>query len=199
MIVAGLTGNFGVGKSEAAQMFKDLGATILDADYIGHQCLETDEDCIRKVKRQFGHDVFKNEKIDRSALAKIVFNNVEDRRKLEEIIHPIIRRRILDEIGNAQQKNNVGVFIVEAALLIEAGWYKWVDRVIVVQATKELQIKRVQERSHMSEEDILKRLQAQYAMKDILKYADYVINNQSTRENMREQVTSIYDQLLAFY
>jgi len=154
MIVAGLTGNLGTGKTTVAQMFSQLGAFVIDADQVAKDALFHDPSCTRRVKQLFPEAVKKG-KIDPKILADIVFHHPDRLSLLEEIIHPAVRRHVKARLKELDQSGKIKVVILDAPLLFEAGWDDFADAVIVVRASQALQIQRVMKNRGMSRSDIL--------------------------------------------
>ncbi len=189
----GLTGSIGTGKSTVAKMFQELGAYVIDADKIVHELLKR-EDVKEKIKEAFG-DVFDNKgEVDRKKLASIVFNNPEKKKVLENILHPLVFQEINRFFKEIEEKDPHAVAIAEVPLMIETGSYKNYDKIIVVYAPEELQLKRLLEKG-MSKEEAIKRIKSQMPIDEKVKYADIVIENTSTLEDLRKKVKEVYKKL----
>ncbi len=199
MKIIGLTGGIGSGKSTIAQFFKELGAVIIDADQIAHELYEKDPTITQTLIKKFGREIlhFSHNKIDRKKLGEVVFADSEKRKELEVIIHPLIRLQIEKEIEEAK-KNNPPLIIVNAALLVETGFYKLYDGLIVVQATAEQQIERVKKRDQLSEREIEQRLTSQLPLSEKIKLANWVIKNSGDLKETKKQVVTLFNQLVFF-
>lgn len=194
MIKVGLTGSIGTGKSTVSQIFKKLGAYVIDADKVVHKLLEN-EKVKREIAEVFGKEVFDTSgKIDKKKLAKIVFNAPEMKKKLEKILHPKVRQEIENFIKEVYKRDKNAVIIAEIPLLIETGLYKNYDKIIVVYAPKDLQIKRLLSKG-FSKEEALSRINSQIDIEEKLKYADIVIENTGSLEELEEKVKKVYEQL----
>ncbi len=189
----GLTGSIGTGKSTVAKIFQELGAYVIDADKIVHELLKRD-DVKEKIREAFG-DVFDSKgEVDRKKLASIVFNNPEKKKVLESILHPLVFQEINRFFKEVEEKDPEAVAIAEVPLMIETGSYKNYDKIIVVYAPEELQLKRLLEKG-MSKEEAIKRIKSQMPIDEKVKYADIVIENTSTLEDLRKKVEEVYKKL----
>lgn len=191
MLKVGITGSFGAGKSTVASMFVRRGAWLIDADAIVHELFEHDQRIRKALGKVFGSGVVGVKGIDRKALGKIVFNDPDALRMLESIVHPSVTKEIKRRLKMFQSKG-VSVVIIDAAILIEAGWSKLVDAVLVVKAKKEVQIRRVMARTGLTEMDVKKRLRQQMTFKKKCKHADFVVNNSHLKSDTDIQVRKIW-------
>ena len=198
MKVIGLTGNIACGKTVVARMFEELGAKIIDADYIARLVVEPGEPSWKDILEKFGHEILNPDKtINRKKLGDVVFRDKEKREELNRITHP----RIIDKIKlmlEEYRKENVKVVIVEAALIVEKGGMKpIISDLIVVTADEEAQIKRLIERAGISREEALTRIKAQMPVSEKVKFATYVIDNSRTVEETRKQVEEVWKKINA--
>ena len=196
-VLVGLTGCIGAGKSLAASFFLEQGAYIIDADEICRQLVKPGMPAWKEIFDTFGSAYFNSDdSLKRKKLADLIFENNNKRIALEEILHP---RVIVEEkvrYHSYQKINPNAVVIIDAALLIESGNHKTTDRVIVIRSNEELQIQRVINRSAESRESIKKRLEQQMPLEEKLKYADYVLYNESDQKYLKKQVLFLYLELL---
>jgi len=191
MLVVGLTGGIASGKSTVSHLLAEHQIPIIDADVLSRRVVEPGTAGLRKIVREFGPTVQQADgSLDRKRLGQIVFRDKEKRRKLERIIHPAVRRAMLWDVCRCWMKGD-RVCVIDTPLLIEAGLWKWVGRIVVVYCSKELQLRRLIERDHMSEEDARSRLSAQLPLSEKLDYADYVLDNSGTIPELQRQVTSL--------
>ena len=191
MKVVGLTGNSGSGKSYVANIFAEEDAYIIDADKIGHKILEKNSLPYKEVIEFFGVEILDADKnINRKALGKIVFSNKEKLQKLNSITHKHIIKTIMHKIDKAKASGNK-ISIIDAALLIEVNLHKVCDKVVIVHADKNIRIKRIMERDHISEQDAFNRINNQSPFEDLEKYADIVILNNKNDNSLREDVKNI--------
>ena len=193
MYVVGLTGGIGTGKSEVARVLKDLGATVINADIIGHEAYRPHSEIWQEVVETFGESVLQvNGEIDRKELGNIIFRDPGARAKLNSIMHPWMARTIEDRIRELGQRG-VEAVVVEAALLIEAGWRYLVDEVWVTSAPEEEVVRRVRQRSNLAELDIRRRVNSQMPVTEKLKQADVVLENDGELGELRAQVERLWN------
>ena len=195
-LLVGLTGGMGSGKSLAASYFKALGAQIIDADRISRELVAPGKPAWKEIIEEFGSNVLNpDQTLNRKQIAAIVFNDESKRKKLEDIIHlrVIVEERRLYE--KYRQKNSRVLAVIDAALLIESGNYKNVDKVIVVQCGKEEQIRRVMERDGTARSEVENRLNSQMPLEEKVVFGDYILRNDDTRESLKSQVGELYRNL----
>ncbi|HAG50603.1 MAG TPA: dephospho-CoA kinase [Deltaproteobacteria bacterium] len=198
MMLIGLTGGIASGKSLVAGELKRLGAYLIDADEIAREVVKRGLPAYSEIVKEFGEKILNPDKtINRKELGRIVFSNPELRKRLEQITHPRIRKKIEAEISAIKAKNPKAVIVVDAALLIEGGLYKKMDKVIVVCADEKTQIKRLTERDGLAIEDAKNRIASQMPLKEKRRYADFVIENVEgkSREEVKEEVKRVFDRL----
>ncbi|MSP78144.1 MAG: dephospho-CoA kinase [Dehalococcoidia bacterium] len=188
MITIGLTGGIGTGKSEVGRILQGLGASFIDADKLGHEAYVPNTEGWKKVVAAFGKDILKpDNEIDRAKLGAIVFNKPEAMKKLTDIVWPLIFGMI-DERRAAMAKQGVKVGVLEAAVLIEAGWHTRVDEVWVTTANESTIIERLRTRNGLSKEAALARIHAQMPSAERVKHADVILENNGDLEALRQRV-----------
>ena len=186
MLVVGLTGNIGCGKSSLSDIFRAEGIKIIDADIIARQIYD-DEKLLRKVYETFGNDI-KNEdgSLNRKALGRIVFSDDEKLIQLNKLTHPVIRQKVSDEIEEYKSQNEE-IVILDAALLVESDYLNFIDKLLVVTCKENIQIERIIARDNCSIEEALGRIKSQMSQENKVKYADYVIDNSATLSELRKK------------
>ncbi len=199
MILVGLTGGVATGKTTVAKMFKQCGASIIDADLLARQVVEPGKPAWRAIVKLFGETVLKRDRsINRQVLGSIIFSNANQRRQLERIIHPRVAReqaRLTKEIARKYPK---AVVIYEVPLLFEAGVDKRVDKIIVVTADQATQIARLKKRNGLSRAEAIRRIQAQIPLAKKIHRADHVLNGAFPRPLLRKQVRQLFKNLRLF-
>jgi len=198
-LIVGLTGGIVGGKSTVASMFRDLGAKIIDADRLGHSVILPYKPAWKKIVKLFGEEILRNDlTIDREKLGKIVFGDQALLKKLNEITHPEIIKLIKKEINLAKNKthNHGKILIIDAALIYEAKIDRLMDKIIVVYIDENEQIKRLIKRNNLSKDEASQRVKSQIPMKEKIKMADYVIDNNDTLDKTKEQVETIWQSLV---
>ena len=195
MKVIGLTGGIGSGKSTVSQLLAELGAVILDADEIGHEAFKPDTEIWRQVVAAFGRQILTPDgNIDRKKLGNIVFGNPESLSRLNQIMHPrmyALAKAQLEEY----RRQGTRVVVLEAPLLLEAGWTSLVDEVWVTTAPEATVLKRLEERTGLSQAESLTRLRSQLPAEERLKYADVVINTDCDMDELKAQVKELWQRL----
>jgi dephospho-CoA kinase len=195
-LLAGLTGGMGSGKTTVGKLFKALGAYVLDADEICRSLVEPGKPAWREIIDLLGNSILKDDQtLDRRKIADIVFNDPEKKKALEAILHP----RVMEEeqaIYKDILKNDPGALvIIDAALLIESENYRKVDKVVVIACDEETQLQRIMAKNTFSREDAQRRLQQQMPMDEKIKFADYVLHNDSGLLELKKKVEALFHQL----
>lgn len=187
MLKVGLTGGIGSGKTVVADIFKVLGIPVFDADAAAKEIMEKDETLISQIKKEFGEEAYNGTKLNRKYLADIVFNDPFQLEKLNAIVHPAT----IQAGWNWAARQTSPYVVKEAALMFEAGSAAGLDYVIGVTAPKHLRIKRVMERSGLSREEVLSRMNRQ--VDDVIKMrlCDFVIVNDE-QQMVLPQVMNIH-------
>ncbi len=176
MFVIGLTGGIGAGKTQVSKFLQGHGATVINADLVGHEAYLPHTETWREVVSAFGRDILDDdEQIDRRKLGAIVFSDPAHLQRLNSIVHPRIYAMIRDRIESLASEE-VSVVVVEAALLIEAKWTPLADEVWVVAAPQEQVLSRLMGRG-MTREQALARIESQMPQDERVKHADVVIAN----------------------
>ncbi|WP_448536041.1 dephospho-CoA kinase [Pseudothermotoga sp.] len=184
-MIVGLTGKMGCGKSTVAEILKELGAQVIDVDKIGHEVLK-EETVKDQLKQLFGPEIFCQDEIDRKKLAQIVFEDMEKLKILERVVHPMIKRRVMESIEDSS-----GIVVLDAALLRRIGLNQLCDVIITVKCDERKIVERLKEKG-FTEEEIRRRLSAQ---SDIVEEG-IIIENNFDLASLKERVLDIYTQLL---
>lgn len=193
MLVIGVTGGIGTGKSEVSRALEGHGAVVIDADRVGHSIYLPDTDGWKEVVETFGEDVLQEDRqVDRRKLGSIVFGDPEALAKLNAITHPKIRQRISDLTEEERHKGS-GVVVVEAAILIEANWVDLVDEVWVATSSPDTVVGRIQERNNLPEDQIRSRIASQMTHEERVKHATVVVENDGDLGALQEQVARLWE------
>lgn len=193
MLRVGLTGGIGSGKSTAAALFAGHGVPVIDADEIAHQLVTPGQPAYEQVIKTFGRGIVAtNGRLDRDRLRRIVFADPEQRKRLEAILHPLVRREIQRETRRLQAP----YCIIVIPLLIEANQRDLVDRVLVIDCDEGLQLQRVAGRSQLTEDEIRKIVGAQLSRNERLRHADDVILNNTDLGELRANVEALHQRYL---
>ncbi len=189
MRVIGLTGGIASGKSTAARHLETRGALMIDADKLGHRAYEPDTDAFAKVVQAFGDDIVGDDgQINRRALGGKVFGNPDELDRLTGIVWPEIRKMALAEIDAARAEGKAKAIVLEAAVLLEAGWQDIVDEVWVVYAEREQAIARAMARDGLDEAAVSARIDAQMTNEQRIEQSDVAFENATTAEALCERL-----------
>jgi dephospho-CoA kinase len=196
VLLVGLTGGIGSGKSTVARMLEKRGAVVFDADVLAREVVEPGTPGHAAVIERFGANVLApGGELDREALASIVFADPAARRDLEAIVHPEVRRRFAE--GTEAYKDTEHVVVFSAPLLVETGMHSAFDMLVVVSASNATQIDRLMRDRGMSEEAVRSRIDAQATPEARAEVADMLLDNEGTLEELEQQVDRLWSDLSA--
>ena len=192
-MIVGLTGGIGSGKSSAVKIFKELGIDSIDADDVAKNILDSNKNARKLFIEEFGDKyILKNHKINRDLLREDIFNDKSKIKKLESIIHPIVREEIFEFI----QKSESIYTIIDVPLIFETKSEDFYNKIVVVDCDTNTQILRASQRDNQTEESILKIIGNQATREERFSIADYVINNDSSYGNLKKEVIKTHQLLL---
>ncbi|WFD11421.1 dephospho-CoA kinase [Tepidibacter hydrothermalis] len=192
MIVIGLTGSIGSGKSTVSNILKKKNINIIDADEISRKIFDNKKD-LDVLVEYFGSEILDSDNmLDRKKLGSIVFSDENKLEKLNSITHPIIINNIKVNIDKFN-KQGEKIVILDAPLLIEANLLNLVDMVLLVTCNENIQIKRIVKRDNISKEDATLRIRSQMSVEDKKKYADYIIDNSYDQDKLEADVEKFCD------
>jgi dephospho-CoA kinase len=193
MLVIGLTGGIGSGKSTVANLFKELGITIVDTDIIARELVQPGQEALNEIISSFGTSLLQTDgQLDRKQLGQITFSDVRARKQLESILHPRIRQIMLAQLDAATSPYAIAVI----PLLFESHQQATVDRVLVVDCDENTQIQRVKKRDQRSAQQIRNIIQAQSSREYRLAHADDVIVNTNDADELQQQVIQLHKKYL---
>ena len=191
MYTIGLTGGIGTGKSEVLSILRDLGASTVEADLLAHELYSPGKPAWQDIIETFGSGILTAEQqINRKKLGEIVFADRNKLSKLNQIVHPRIFDH-LKELIEEQKMAGTRLLVIEAAVLIEAEWTEMVDSVWVVQASKGIIIKRLKEKTTLTEEQITQRINAQISDAQRQEKANEILTNNGDKSDLRDQVRKL--------
>ena len=193
MLIIGLTGGIGSGKSAVSDKFKSLGITVVDADVAARTVVEPGQPALAEIERHFGSNILNQEGVlDRAQLREIMASDSEERVWLESVLHPKIGEQIAKELDESTSPYTIYV----APLLLETNSQKMCSRVLVVDVPKEIQIQRTAERDKVSEIQIEKIVAVQMEREERLEKADDVLVNTGTIKELEQQVMKLHQKYL---
>lgn len=196
MLRVGLTGGLACGKSFVGEELARLGCFLIQADEIGHEVLAPGGEAYDTVVAEFGREILSADgQIDRRALAARVFGSPERLSKLNSLVHPAVFRREEALLGEFRAREPHGIAVLEAAILIETGTYKRLDKLILVTCAEEQQVERALRREGAMESDVRARLSRQMPLEEKRKFADFVIDTSGTKEDTLRQTKAVYQAL----
>jgi len=197
-LLVGLTGGIGSGKTLAASYFEELGAHVIDADRLARALVAPGMPALAEIVDAFGEEVLLADgALDRKKMAAIVFSDPAKKKQLEGILHPRVIARELEVYRAILSQDPRAVVVVDAAVLLESGNHRNMDKVIVVDADPEAQIERAARRGGLSRADIEKRMAAQWSLEKKRQHADFVLDNRQGKEQLQSNVAGLYKKLKA--
>ena len=196
--VIGVTGGIGSGQSTVCTRLQERGCRIIDVDKKAKQIINKDAALQRELKNVFGEKIFSPDgHLDRKKLAQIAFKNESSTLQLNQLVHPRMVAEVVEEMETARFSGKYPLIVIDAALIYEISIEQMFDAIIVVYASMENRIKRVMERDGLSRREILVRVRRQIPLDDKKQWADYVIENNGSVEDLRSKTDQIFDKLTA--
>lgn len=189
----GLTGGIASGKTSVTNLLESLGVPVVDADVIAREVVEPGMPALDALKNMYGDKIInQNGELNRAALRVIIFTDAADRKRVESILHPAIRKRsneYIEEIAST----DTPYLVCAVPLLVESGQTDQYDRILVIDVPEETQIRRIMNRDNASESDALKILESQASRQKRLNAADDVITNDGTLADLADRVTALHN------
>ena len=193
MLVIGLTGGIGCGKTAVTERFARLGVPIIDADRVAREVVEPGQSALEKIRLRFGDELLRSDgSLKRDRLRELIFSDEQARLELETILHPLIRRRMRDRLKTLK----TDYAILAIPLLLETGQGETVNRILVVDCPEDTQIRRVCSRDGISGKRVRKILSAQSSRPERLAAADDVIDNSGTLSELAPQIQALHQSYL---
>jgi dephospho-CoA kinase len=191
MLVVGLTGGIGSGKSLAAQFFAELGALVIDADQLARDAIERGSDGFDELIATFGDSILSNGLVDRRALGELVFRDADAKKKLEGIIHPIVRREFEEAVQSLEQDQ---ILIYEIPLLFETKAMERFDYIVTVEADMQLRKERLLKKG-LRNSEVESRIAAQASREERVSIADQVFENNGSEDELLRSVENLWELL----
>ena len=188
MKIVGLTGGISSGKSTVSSYLKQLKIPVIDADEVARKVVEPNSQGAREIRKTFGSDVFEEDgSLNRQKLGALIFSNAENRQKLDDLLQPLIKIMILDEIEEYRQKGET-MIVLDLPLLFEKHYEKLCEEIIVVYVPRELQLERLMKRNQYTKQEALSRIDSQLSIEEKRKRATVLFDNQGTIQQLYQQV-----------
>lgn len=193
MIKVAITGNIASGKSQIENILSSQGFKVIDCDKVNHKLLSENIEVINQIKYEFGENILTSDNsISKQKLSEIIFNSAEKKKKLENILH----KKILEQINTFFDKNkNEKIVFVSAALLFEANWQNYFDKIIFVSADEKIRLQRLIARNTLTKEQALKRIKSQLKEQEKIQKSDFVVYNNTDLINLKKSVLNIIKNL----
>ncbi|MGZ3603787.1 MAG: dephospho-CoA kinase [Thermodesulfobacteriota bacterium] len=196
MLIVGLTGGVASGKTAVSGVLKEEGAYIIDADQIARELVQPHQPAWNELVRTFGEEILQEDRsIDRKKLADRVFADPNQRKLLDQILHPLITEEMDRRTKEIGQKNPQAIVVIDAPLLIEVGYHRQVDKVMVVTSTQAQQFERLKARDGINFEEALRILSSQMPIEEKVKLADFVIRNEGSLAEVRKRTKEVFREL----
>jgi dephospho-CoA kinase len=190
-LIIGLTGSIASGKSTVSSMIKELHIPVIDADQIARDVVEPGEEAHHKIVKEFGKDIlFSDGTLNRKKLGSVIFSNEEKRTKLNAIVHPAIRKKMLEQ-KESFLNNGEKCVVMDIPLLFESKLTHMVDKILVVYVDETVQLERLMNRDNSSKEEARARIKSQIPVNEKVELADAVINNNGTIRDSFIQLKAI--------
>ncbi len=188
MKIVGLTGGISSGKSTVSSYLKQLKIPVIDADEVARKVVEPNSQGAIEIRKTFGNDVFEEDgSLNRQKLGELVFSNAENRQKLDELLQPLIKIMILDEI-EVHRQNGENMIVLDLPLLFEKHYEELCEEIIVVYVPEELQLERLMKRNQYTKQEALSRIDSQLSIEEKRKRATVLLDNQGTIQQLYHQV-----------
>lgn len=196
MLVVGLTGGMACGKSFVADALRRHGCYVIEADEVGHEVMQPDGEAYAQIVEAFGTAILdEHGLIDRAKLAQRVFGDPAQLERLNAIVHPSVRKRAQREFSAIRERDPHAVVVYVAAILIESGAWREMDKMIVVSCDRAQQMARAMHRPGAVESSVLARLENQMPLEKKRAFADYVIDTSGTKDDTLRQTALVYEDL----
>ena len=196
MLIVGLTGGVASGKTTVSQALKEEGAYIIDADRIARDLVRPHAPAWKKLVRAFGKEILREDgSIHRKKLADKVFADLSQRKLLNRILHPRIKKEIEQKAKEIGRKDPEAIVVIDAPLLVELGDHRQMDKLIVVTSTRKQQMERLKERDGINREEALRMFSSQMSVEDKVRLADFVIRNEGSFQETKKKTRKIFQEL----
>ena len=197
MLLVALTGGIACGKSVIGRLLLEKGCFVHSADTAAHELMSPGTQVWRAVADHFGPGVLREDgTIDRAKLGSIIFSDDKERAFLNGLVHPLVLERIMEIVARLEKEGRHTIFVSEAALVVEAGFTRFYDKIIVARCGRDVQLRRLMERDGIGRGEALNKVRSQLGQEEKLKHADYTIDTSGTLAETIEQTERVYAQLV---
>jgi dephospho-CoA kinase len=197
VLLVALTGGIACGKSVIGRLFVEKGCFVHSADTVARELMSPGTNVWRAVADHFGPGVLREDgTIDRAKLGAIIFSEEKERTFLNGLVHPRVLERIRETVARLEKEGRHTIFVSEAALVVEAGFARFYDKIIVAHCGRDVQVRRLMERDGIDREEALNKVRSQLGQEEKLKHADYTIDTSGTLAETIEQTERVYAQLV---
>jgi dephospho-CoA kinase len=196
-LLIAITGGTGCGQTTAAKYFEKFGAKVIHADKLARQVLERDREVRSLIRKELGNQYFyRNGRVNRKLLGEAVFKDERKLQILNSIIHPKLVEKLIDEIEIARESGKYPMIVVDAALVYETQMEHLFDAIVVISSSQKLRIERLVSRDKISKELARERIDKQISIRDKITWADYVIHNNRTLQELERRCRNVYQKIL---
>jgi dephospho-CoA kinase len=196
MLIVGLTGGVASGKTAVSKVLKEQGAYIIDADRIARELVQPRKPAWKEIIRAFGQEILQEDgSIHRKKLAGKVFADAKQRKLLNRMLHPRIRKEMDRRVKEIGQRDPEAIVVIDAPLLVELGNHRQTDKLIVVTSTRTQQLERLKDRDGANPEEALRIVSSQMPLEEKLKFADFVIRNEGSLEETKRKAREVFKEL----
>ena len=196
-LIVAVTGGIGSGQSTVCKFFEEWGCKVINADLKAKEVIHRDKKLQKELMKTFGNDIFDhNGKLNAKLLAERAFRNELEIQKLNQLVHPRMVESLVEEMEQARFSGKYPLVIIDAALIYEISIEKMFDAVVVVDAPMQLRQQRVKDREGMTRKQFKERVDRQIPLEDKVKWADFVIQNDGTLDELKERTRKVFDKLM---
>ena len=194
--VVGVTGGIGSGQSSVCQILSKLGCKVIDVDKKAKQIISKDRSLQKELIKTFGNEIFfKDGQLNRRLLASIAFQDEEKTQKLNRLVHPRMVSEVIEEMENARFSQKYPLVVIDAALIYEISIEQMFDSIIVVYTSLTNRIDRVIKRDGLTKDEILARVRRQIPLEEKKKWAEYVVDNDGSLEDLEKQTRNVFEKI----
>jgi len=194
--VVGVTGGIGSGQSSVCQILSKLGCKVIDVDKKAKQIISKDRSLQKELIKTFGNEIFfKDGQLNRRLLASIAFQDEEKTQKLNRLVHPRMVSQVIEEMENARFSQKYPLVVIDAALIYEISIEQMFDSIIVVYTSLKNRVDRVMKRDGLTKDEILARVRRQIPLEEKKKWAEYVVDNDGSLEDLEKQIRIVFEKI----